>query len=103
MGIFNFGKRIKHRQFEYIPRYYDPDKEELENRLKKYKREASDTELSKQRIRGGFRRKYRVENDYTKRSVRRSNRILLMTIGILLLLTYLFITEYLPKIIAAFE
>ena len=103
MGIFNFGKRIKNRQFDYVPRYYDPDKEELENRLKKYRREVSDTELSKQRIRGGFRRKYRVENDYAKKSVRRSNRILLMTICVLLLLTYLFITEYLPKIIAAFE
>ena len=105
MAFLNFGRRIKHRQFDYRPRYYDPDKEELENRLDKYSgnKPKGDTELTKARIRGGFRRKYRVSDDYSKKSNRRSNVILIFTILGLLLLTVIFISEYLPKIIATFE
>ena len=33
MGFLSFGKRPKHRSFGYIPRYYDPEKEELERIL----------------------------------------------------------------------
>jgi hypothetical protein len=104
MAFLNFGKKIKHRRFDYIPRYYDPDKEELESRLRRYKRtEGSDAELSKARIRGGFRRKYSNANEYARQSRRRSNMVLLATIILLLLLSYIFISEYLPKIIATFE
>ena len=103
MAFFSFGKKIRHRRFDYIPRYYDQDKEELEARLEKYNRKPGNIELSKQRIRGGFKRKYSVNSDYSKKTVQRSNRILLIVIGVLLMLTYLFITEYMPKIVAAFE
>ncbi len=103
MGFFQFGKRIKNRQFDYIPRYYDEEKEELKSRIAKYDREIDTTELSKQRIKGSFRRKYRVESDYGRSATRRSNRILLLTIAALLLITFFFITEYLPRIIASFE
>ncbi len=103
MGFFQFGKRIKHRQFDYHPRFYDPDKEELENRVKKYDRSATEFEISKERIRGGLRRKYRVNNEYSKSIRNKSNKILLFTIAILLLITFFFISEYLPRIIASFE
>lgn len=103
MGLFSFGKRIKNRTFDYTPRYYDPDKEEFEKRMALYKRDGSDTDLAKERIRGNFRRTYRVNGDYAKKSNRQSNRILLMTIAILLLITFFFISEYLPRIIASFE
>jgi len=103
MGFLSFGKKIKNRRFDYIPRYYDPDKEEFEQRMKLYKRQGSDTELAKQKIKGGFRRSYRVGNDYSQEASKRSNRILLMTIAFLLLITFYFISEYLPRIIASFE
>ena len=103
MGLFQFGKRIKHRQFEYIPRHYDPDKEELQRRLSRYNRNAEDVDLSKERIRGGLRRKYRVSNEYSQTIRNRSNKILLFTIAGLLLVTFYFINEYLPRIIASFE
>ncbi len=103
MGFINFGKRIKNRQFEYNPRYYDPDKEALEGRLKMYKAESSSSELAKERIRGGFRRKYGVKNDYTRAANRRSNRILLITLAALIIITIFFLTEYLPRIIATFD
>ena len=103
MGLFQFGKKIKHRQFDYMPRYYDPDKEELQRRLSRYNQNATDVDLSKERIRGGLRRKYRVSNDYSKNIRNRSNKILLFTIATLLLVTFYFINEYLPLIIASFE
>lgn len=103
MGLFQFGKKIKHRQFDYIPRHYDPDKEELQRRLSRYNQSSTDIDLSRERIRGGFRRKYRVSNDYSQATRNRSNRILLFTIVALLLITFYFINEYLPLIIASFE
>lgn len=103
MSFFRFGKKIKHRQFDYIPRYYDPDKEELEARINSYRSENENAEVMKARIKGGFRRKYRSENDYIRNSRQRSNRILIITLVALLLLTALFISEYLPKIVSIFE
>lgn len=103
MGFLNFGKRIKNRSFDYVPRFYDQDKEELEKRLKRYKPQEGDMELTKERIRGGFRRKYQVKDDYTSKSQRRSNRILMITLVVLILITYVFLTEYLPRIIATFS
>ena len=103
MGLINFGNTIKNRKFEFLPRYYDPDKDELESRLKRYNRTYEDTDLAKQRIQGGFRRRYGSSGEYASKAIRRSNRILLYTLGILLLLTYVLISEYLPFIIAAFE
>ena len=103
MGFLNFGKRIKNRSFDYIPRYYDQDKEELEKRLKRYKPTEGSTELAKERIKGGFRRKYQVKDEYTSKTQKRSNRILLITLVVLLFVTYIFLTEYLPKIIATFD
>lgn len=102
MSFLRFGKRIKNRRFDYIPRYYDPDKEELEKRLQRYK-QTDDQDVVKERIRGGFRRKYRVSDDYTRSTTRRSNMILFATLIALLLISFFFITEYLPKIIATFD
>lgn len=108
MGLFSFGKRPNHRRFDYIPRYYDPAKEELEERLNKYKSgdqklKAGGTELMKSRIRGGFRRNYRTGGQDYKAATKKSNMRLLMIMGLLLLLTAYFISNYLPKIVAVFE
>ena len=61
------------------------------------------TQLTKERIRGGFRKNYRVKDDYSSRVQKRSNRILLITLAVLLVLTYIFLTEYLPRIIESFQ
>ena len=103
MGFLSFGKKIKNRKFDYIPRYYDPEKEQFEQRMKLYKRQGNDADLAKEKIRGSFRRSYRVGGNYTNEASKRSNRILLMTIVFLLLLTFYFISEYLPRIIATLE
>ena len=104
MALFGIFKRPKHRSFDFIPRYYDKDKEELENRLKKFDPlQKDDPELIKQRIRSGFRSRSKVDGSYRKSSVRKSNMILLATIFVLLLMSYFFLTNYLPKILEAFD
>ena len=99
MSFIRFGKKIENRQFDYIPRFYDPDKEELEQRLKRYNASPGDTDLAKVRIKGGFRRAYRTDNSYTSNSQKRSNRILMVTLIGLVALSYVFIMNYLPRII----
>ncbi len=103
MIFFKMGKNIKHRKFDYIPRFYDEQKEELEKRLKRYDTTISDPELAKERIKGGFRKKYRAKDNYSSKTQKRSNMILMATVVILLLLTTIFLVEYLPRIIASFE
>jgi len=107
MGFLSFGKRPKHRSFGYIPRYYDPEKEELQQRLNLYKQSElpadGNTELAKQRIRGSFRRNSRASSEATKIANKKSNMRLLMIIATLLLITYYFINNYLPKIVQAIE
>ena len=103
MAFINFGNRIKHRKFDYNPRYYDPEREDLERRLSRYESSEDNPELVKDRIRGGFRKNYRVKDDYTSRTKKRSNKILIFTLLLLLMITYIFLVEYLPPIVARFQ
>ena len=103
MGFF--GKKPKHRSFDYIPRYYDPDKEKLRARLKKYdEEEKGDPEFMKQRIKSGFRaRGIIVDSEYRSKRVKKSNLILLTILIVLICLSYIFLTKYLPQIIEVFD
>jgi len=88
MGFFKFNKTAKHRRFDFIPRFYDADKEDLQNRLKKYDENSLDnTELAKNRIRSGLRTKYRVDEGYKKSERAKSNRVLFYVIISLVLIT----------------
>ncbi len=90
MSFFGFNKRAKHRRFDFIPRYYDADKEELQNRLKQYEgKELDQTELAKNRIKSGLRTKYRVDEGYKSQQKSKSNRTLLYVIVTLVLITFL--------------
>ncbi|MFZ1750539.1 MAG: hypothetical protein WAU01_10115 [Saprospiraceae bacterium] len=96
MFKLGFGKRPKPRTFGFIPRYYDPDKEELEERLNKYKTtgdEAKDIDNMKSRIKSGMRLKYYGDANYKSSLVRRSNFRLIYIIVILLFLGYLLMTS----------
>lgn len=83
--------------------HYDPEKEKLEQRLKQYDSTDRDPELAKARIKGGFRKNYRATDQYSTRTKQRSNKILVGTILMLLILTYLFLSEHLPNIVKTFE
>lgn len=92
MAFFSFGKRVRNQRFTYLPRYYDPAKEDLESRLRMASDEAS-PELTKMRIKDGLRRRSKGAKEIEKKSNKRSNIRLLLIVGILVLVTYYFLTS----------
>ncbi len=107
MSLFGMGKRPRHKSFDYIPRYYDPDKEERQSRINtlKGKFNEGDPEAVKARIRGSFRKPIArsYETDQYKKALRRSRKMVLVITLILLLLCLYFLLEYLPNFLEAFE
>lgn len=108
MAFLGFGKRPKHRSFDYTPRYYDPDKEDLKRRMSEYSDKPSgqnDAEAVKSRIRGSFKKQIGVkyESDHYKNSLKRSNRIVLIVTLALILLTLYFLLEYFPQFLSSFD
>lgn len=100
MPGFGFGKRPKPRRFDYIPRFYDETKEELQERIKHYETEISAEEMSKHRIRSGLRSKYGGDPAYRSSMVKKSNLRLVYIIFILMLITILILrSETFIKII----
>ena len=101
MAGFRFFRVPKHQQFDYKPRYWDPRKEELQERLKYLESLQEDgVEGMKARISGGLRRGggYLADNRVRQRQVMRSNLILIGVIIALLILCYLMLMVYLPQI-----
>jgi hypothetical protein len=90
-----------HQRFEYLPRYYDPDKEELERKKKMYGKDKAAEEEVKSRISSGFRTRssYARSNQYQKQ-VRRAGYLRLAVLAVLILLIFLYIQAYLPEILA---
>jgi len=103
MSFFRMGSRFKHRSFDYIPRFYDPAKEELENRIKGYNEKADATEIAKSRIRKGFRKGNGDTRKYAQSVRKRSNLRLFGVIIFLLLASILFLNKYLPQIVKYVE
>lgn len=104
MALFKFFKVPKHQRYDYKPRYYDPKKEELEQRLKHIKDSKNGSvEAAKARIANRMRRGYSSNYQSKRQQLLRSNMILLGTILFLLLLSYMFITKYLPRIVQALD
>ena len=103
MALFSFFKTPKHQKFNYIPRYYDPQKERLEEIINNAKAgNSNDTERAKSRISQNFRRRGHSSN-YNRNVSRRSNILLLAIIITLFALTYLLLTVYLPRFIHQIE
>jgi hypothetical protein len=99
MALFNFFNRTKHRRFEYIPRYYNPEKEELEQRLSKYRKEnKSEIENVKMNIRAGLRNRAPGNTGFNLRY----SLLVMLIVVILLLITVYLLSAYLPRIIEVF-
>jgi len=88
----NFGlfKKFNHRKFDYKPRYYDEDKANLDALVGKYNKDLDQTELSKRRISTGFASKKSKVN-LPKNASRSSNIRLVLIVGFLCYLSYLFL------------
>jgi len=102
MGFLKAFNTPKNQKFEYHPRYWDPKKEEWEERKKELhqlQEKDNSPEAMKMRIAKGMRRGGRADTEYRSALVRRSNIRLLGIIGILILLSYIAIKIYLPQLL----
>jgi len=86
----NFGlfKKFNHRRFNYLPRYYDEDKEKLDAIVGKYDKSKDQTELSKRRIASGFSSK-KSNTGYARKSKFQSSLRLVLIIAFLVYFSYL--------------
>ncbi|MCB0558030.1 MAG: hypothetical protein H6573_09990 [Lewinellaceae bacterium] len=99
MALLRFFKMPKHQQYQYKPRFWDPKKEELEERMRQIEAvKKGDAEAMKARLAANFRKGYSSDTSFRKRQVMRSNLVLLGIIALLVILSYLFIVVYLPQI-----
>jgi hypothetical protein len=91
----------QNQKFDYKPRYWDPKKEELEERRKRIEElERGGIEGTKTRISGSFRRGgggYGTDTRMRQRQVLRSNVILIGVVAMLIVICYLLLQVYLPQ------
>ncbi len=104
-----FFKTPKNQKFDYKPRYWDPKKEALEERMSKYKEEnKGDAKAVKNRLRKGFKGKgasvdFRKTRAIRTKELKRSNRVLFITVIVLALLSYVLFEIYLTEIVDMLE
>lgn len=104
MAMLNFFKVTKHQRFGYIPRYWDPDKEELQKRVRIAEKVGEGSaEAVKARLATGFRNRGGYAPRARGRQAFRSNMILLIVIIGLIVASYYAIQVYLPKLIQFIE
>ena len=90
MGLPRFIKLPGHKQFNYSPRYWDPEKEEREERIRHIKKEMG-VELPSDPNRSTIKRgSFRQASRKTKvKATRSSNIRLVIILAVLLMLAYL--------------
>lgn len=101
MAFLKMFKAPRHQQFSYKPRYWDPKKEEAEERRQRIETiQNGGYDGVKERIRGGFRAGYANADAtrYRSQRVRRSNYSLLIVLAVLVLITYMLYNMYLPEL-----
>ncbi len=94
MGFLKWGSNIKARRFDYVPRYYNPAKEERDLRIKQLQNDDGNvaTELSQDRIRAGLRQKYRPQRSDDIGAQRNRAMRLIVIIVVLMYVTFLILS-----------
>jgi hypothetical protein len=104
MALLRFFRVPKHQQYDYKPRFWDPKKEELQERLDRIEKiQGGDPDAIKARLSGGFRRGFEQSNTARRGQVLRSNLILLGIVALLIVFSYMILTVYLPEIVNMLE
>jgi len=90
MGLPRFIKLPHHKKFSYAPRYYDPEKEEREERIRRIKQEMGiDVPRNPGRTtirRGSFRQ---ASRNAKVKATRGTNIRLVVILAVLLIIAYL--------------
>lgn len=104
MALRRFIKLPKHQKYQYKPRYWDPEKEALDERLGQIEAlKNGGTDGMKARITSGMKRGYKGDQRYRSRQASRSNLVLLVVVIGLLAASYIFLTVYLPEIMSQID
>ena len=102
MAGFRFFRTPKPQRFEYKPRFYDPEKEELMDRVRNAEQQGDfSAENMKSRISGGFRRKtggYSTDRQFRSQQVKRSNYRLLIIVAFLIFMGYILFSSNLTSL-----
>ena len=101
MAFLRLFKTPKNQQFSYKPRYWDPKKEEAEERrLRIETLQNGGVDGMKERLRGGFRKGAGGEaaGRYRNERVRKSNYSLLVILVTLVVLSYVVYKLYFPDL-----
>lgn len=95
-------KKVPNQRYKYIPRYWDPEKEEREERIRLLKGEVSDDISAMQsRVSRGLKRGR--NNSNRSNQVFKTNLLLLGVIVALVAISYFVLVVYLPDIVASIE
>lgn len=109
MAAFRFTKVPKPNRFEYKTRFYNPEKEELQQKLRrieKLEKGEYTSEEAKTRIQSTFKRRTgrtQVDRSFRSNQARRSNIMLLAIIIILALAAYYLVNQNLSGLIQLME
>lgn len=101
MGFLRLFKPPKNQQFSYKPRYWDPKKEESEERRQRIEQlQNGGVEAMKTRISGGFRKGQggKAAGAYRSARVKKSNSTLVIVLVCLFVLAYLAYEVYFPDL-----
>lgn len=104
MALRKFIKLPTHQKYQYKPRYWDPEKEELNARLDQIEAlKNGGTDGMKARIASGMKRGYKGDRRFRSKQANRSNLVLLVVVIVLLAASYIFLTVYLPEIMGQID
>lgn len=104
MALIRLFKVPKHRKYEYKPRYWNQQKEELNERLRRIEdARQGDVEGMRDRIRAGLRQSRARDYQSMRTATIQTNIRLLVIIGILIAATYYILNYYLPRLVNLVE
>ncbi|MBE0676496.1 MAG: hypothetical protein IH591_17715 [Bacteroidales bacterium] len=91
MGVPSFFRQNKPKDFRYVPRYYDKEKEEREERIKRIKEEMGIAPGGEDKPKGIRRGSFSPKFQHTSGKMQQYTSIrLIIIILVLVLITYVF-------------
>lgn len=101
MAMFKIFKLPQNQQFQYRPRFWEQEKEELEQRVRKIQNPDEVTpEEIKERISISFRSKSGVRDaEFRSKQVNKSNKILVLTILVLVFIAYMMLNLNIDRLL----
>jgi hypothetical protein len=95
-----WGGKTRHRTFQYVPRYYDPAREAMEDRKKRYSDDKGnlkaehDSAYYIERLKAGLRMKSGMYTVDGSAAIRQSNKRVVLIVLVLVILTYTLINMH---------